>query len=93
MMDAGVAWLMELFAELHAPQRCGALSHDDDLAPLFTQAGTGTRTTTYNYWLRRYRATLKPKDFPDRAGPGRPLDNFELLKSALGMGRFRITRK
>jgi hypothetical protein len=66
-----------------APQRCGALSHDDDLAPLFTQAGTGTRTTTYNYWLRRYRATLKPKDFPDRAGPGRPLDNFELLKFAL----------
>jgi DNA-binding transcriptional LysR family regulator len=23
MMDAGVAWLMQLFAELHAPQRCG----------------------------------------------------------------------
>jgi hypothetical protein len=42
MMDAGVAWLMELLAELHAPQRCGALSHDDDLAPLFIQAGTGT---------------------------------------------------
>ena len=41
------------------------------------------RTTTYNYWLRRYRATLKPKDLPDRAGPGRPLDNFELLKFAL----------
>lgn len=42
MMDAGVAWLMELLAELHAPQRSRALSHDDDLAPLFIQAGTGT---------------------------------------------------
>jgi hypothetical protein len=42
MMDAGVARLMELFAELHAPQRSRALSHDEDLAPLFIQAGTGT---------------------------------------------------
>jgi hypothetical protein len=48
---------------------------------------------TCNYRYSRYCATLKPKDFPYRGGPGRPLDNFELLKSALGMGRFWITRK
>jgi hypothetical protein len=48
---------------------------------------------SYNYRYSPYCATLKPKDFPYRAGPCRPLDNFELLKSALGMGRFWITRK
>jgi hypothetical protein len=47
----------------------------------------------YNYRYSPYCATLKPRDFPYRAGPCRPLDNFELLKSALGMGRFWITRK
>ena len=50
--------------------------HRDDLVPLFIQAGTGT---PYNYRYSRYCATLKPNDLPDRAGHGRPLDNFELL--------------
>jgi hypothetical protein len=61
-----------------------AKGHNAEIRSLSRRTTTGTTpvgTTTgwNNYRYIRYCATLKPKDFPDRAVAGRFLDRFKSL--------------
>jgi hypothetical protein len=69
-------------------QRCGRCPG----GPPPEQRPVGTTTGWNNYRYIRYCATLKPKDFPDRAIAGRFLDGFESLSRRLVAGRFWATK-